>query len=526
MKYLILIGSECYHSGSFYQYFAVDICPNYHNSFTPHSVQHKSICKTLVPSIMFADWAVETRDIMSKKFAKSTEDATQLQITHPFYGSHSTLIFDVVGIQVDRSNPSRCFVHWKNTSIRDHTCWFPFNLETSENIADLECSFPDYREKLVNILPENPRDKKRCFDETIDHFANEEIIRQVNSLVYLYSHARSTRDHLLYLGLATFLGFLHDKPRKINTTGELQHMVVDIFEHDTISRDFLMEVVTHFVRIEGDSCENHEVHKRLKTIHGVGDVRASELVRLGIQDVDDLRDMLTQNRKIVPPTVTRILPFHEDLQKRIPRREVESIAHIVCAQGKTIWQDLHAEVLGSYSRGARSCGDVDMLITSPSVPSMNSSDYIERIKFLHTLVNSLKSTGVLIETMSMTKVPKTASPSVKGSVMFMGIVRIAGICRHIDIKIFPHNLLPFCQLHFVGNYRFSKALRWYTKQKGYRLSELGLRPVITPGSEEDSETDLEDSDIKPHRVDRIKTEQDTFYALRLKYVPPNLRQLS
>ena len=84
---------------------------------------------------------------------------------------------------------------------------------------------------------------------------------------------------------------------------------MEIFEHDVFSRDFLMEVVTHFVRIEGGKSENHEIHKRLKTIHGVGDVRASELAHMGIRNVDDLRDMLTQNHKVVPTTVTRVLPL-------------------------------------------------------------------------------------------------------------------------------------------------------------------------------------------------------------------------
>ena len=110
--------------------------------------------------------------------------------------------------------------------------------------------------------------------------------------------------------------------------------------------------------------------------------------------------------------------------------------------------------------------------------------------------------------------------------MFMGIVKIAGICRHLDIKVFPHDLLPFCQLHFIGNYRFSKALRWYTKQKGYRLSELGLRRITTLESGSDSETDLEDGIVKDYRVQRITTQQDIFYALRLNYVPPELRQLA
>lgn len=470
--------------------------------------------------------AIETMDIVAKKYTKSTEDASQLEVTHPVYGSKKKIIFDISCIQIDRSDSSRCFVNWENTNRNDDECWLPFNLETSENIADLECSFPDYREKLVDLIPETPSLNKRSFGEMEDEFANRHLISQVHSLNYVYSLARSIMDQIYHLALAVLLDFLHEHPVKINTIRELQDLVEDCTEHDIVSRGFLMHAVTHFVRFEDTPSQDHEVHKRLKTIHGVGDVRAAELMSIGVHDVTDLRDMLTQKNNVVPRTVTRALPFYEDLQKRIPRMEVEGIASIVRTHGKLLWKDLHSEVLGSYCRGARSCGDVDMLMTSPTHPSMNSGDYIERIQFLHNLVNSLKSTGVIMETMSMTQFPKSASHTVKGSVMFMGIVKIAGICRHLDIKVFPHNLLPFCQLHFIGNHRFSKALRWYTKQKGFRLSELGLRRIVTLDADSEDDTDLEDGDIKHHRVERIKTEQDIFYALRLRYVPPHLRQIS
>lgn len=499
------------------------ICPSYHNLLSWISVQHKNKRRTLVLFIMFADAAIELRDIVLKKFTSPVEGATQLELAHPVYWSTGPLVFDITCIKHDPNDLSRCFVSWKNTSIQDHPCWFPYDLETSENIDALETSFPDCCKKVSRILPMDSHSKKRSFDDM--SVFNQELISQLHSLLYVYSHARSTMDQLHYIAIAILLRFIHYHSAEITTINVVEHMVKGIFVHDVVSRDFIMVVVTRFLHVKEKPAETHEVHKLLKTIHGVGDVRAAELVRLGIRNVDDLRNMLTRNHKIVPLHVSRVLPFHEDLQKRIPRSEVEHIASIVKTHGKALRSDLHTEVLGSYSRGALSCGDVDLLMTSPSIPSMSKDNYIERIRFLHSLVNSLKMNGVLVETMSMTQIPKSASPTVKGSVMFMGIVKVEHTCRHIDIKIFPHDLLPFCQLHFVGNYRFSKALRWYTKQKGYRLSELGLRPLITPGSEEDSETDLEDGDIVPRRAGRIKTERDIFYALRLNYVSPEQRQL-
>jgi DNA polymerase/3'-5' exonuclease PolX len=470
-------------------------------------------------------WCIEARDIIGKKFAKSSLDSTQLEITHPNY--HGAIMFEISGIQIDPSNKTRCFVTWDNiTASHWKENWFPFNLRTSENIDDLECSFPDYHEKIVYYLPSYTTKKRRFDDMIVDDFANKNILDQINSIMHVYSFARSLMDQHHYLSLAMLMTVIHGDTVQLENTYELQEVVRDMTEHDNVAREFLLDIVTHFIQFGDNVKKNDVVLKRLKTIHGIGDVRAAELSHMGIQDVNDLRQMISQKHDIVPQTIRQILPFHEDLQKPIPRMEVETIAGIVQQHGQLIWDNLHIEILGSFSRGAMQCGDVDILITSPSFHSMSSSDYVSRIDFLHRLTESLKSTGVLVQTMRMTPYPKSLTPSAKGSAMFMGIVKVAGVYRHIDIKVFPHSLLSFCKLHFIGNYRFNKALRWYTNKKGYRLSELGLRRIVSLDSSDESDTELEDDLVREDRIERIQSEQDIFYALRLKYIPPTLRQLA
>ena len=53
------------------------------------------------------------------------------------------------------------------------------------------------------------------------------------------------------------------------------------------------------------------------------------------------------------------------------------------AHGETLWRTSHGGSCPTLVVPFH--GDVDMLMTSPSVPSMNKDDYIERIQFLHRL---------------------------------------------------------------------------------------------------------------------------------------------
>lgn len=492
-------------------------------------VQQQKYIRPTLRQKMIEDFHVELRDLLSRRFIKHPTQTPCLIMQHPIYGSSKINCLYLDAVQLQAKNDTTCFAYWKNLTLNDSKNWFPFHMQTVENLENLERHFPNYRKKIVTETNKNDiaritgRKRKQvvAFDDGFDDFSNKFIIDQVNSLTYFYSWTQSRMDQIKYLSLCTFLSYLHKIRRRLYTQDDVIDVVNEFTEHDNEGRRFLTKVAQFYIKF--DINDVNEDTKRLKTIYGVGDMRSRNLFAKGIHDIHTLRSRLDQDGSLLPSHVKRVLPYHEDLQKRIPRSEVEQIGVCIEKYAKILCPHIHVEIMGSYCRGASSCGDIDILMTCPEWPSMSATDYTKRVLFLHSLLTDLKSEGVIQETMTMTQMPKTMNPiHVKGSVMFMGVTKISDTYRHIDIKVYPHDLLPFCQLHFAGSRTFSRSMRWYTRQKGYMISELGLRKLPTQNSS-DSETELEDNDIKVHRCSNIQTEQDIFQMIRVTYVPPELR---
>lgn len=87
------------------------------------------------------------------------------------------------------------------------------------------------------------------------------------------------------------------------------------------------------------------------------------------------------------------------------------------------------------------CGDIDILITNTK--GIKKRD--EHI--LNALVDQLTTDGYLVERLGANRIAQT------GSVTYMGIFRLKkdGICRRIDLKIYPKEQYPFAILYFTGS---------------------------------------------------------------------------
>jgi DNA polymerase/3'-5' exonuclease PolX len=106
-----------------------------------------------------------------------------------------------------------------------------------------------------------------------------------------------------------------------------------------------------------------QAEKLLLGIWGVGPALAHKLVHTdGLRSIADARkhrELFTQ-RQLVG------LDLYEELQQRIPRREVEEISLIVRQELSSVAPGARMEVCGSYRRGKETCGDIDILISHDS----------------------------------------------------------------------------------------------------------------------------------------------------------------
>lgn len=83
--------------------------------------------------------------------------------------------------------------------------------------------------------------------------------------------------------------------------------------------------------------------------------------------------------------------------------------------------------------------------------------------------------------------------------------------RRIDILIADPSYYYFALLYFTGSYSFNIFMRKVALEKGYSLSEYGIKNNNTKKF-------IDTSDI-------IKSEKDIFEYLGIAYVPPNKRDI-
>lgn len=112
----------------------------------------------------------------------------------------------------------------------------------------------------------------------------------------------------------------------------------------------------------------------LVRLFGVGPVKALRLVEDGVDSIAELKRRVDagtvptlRGRPMLESDSLKCLSIVDDLELRIPRAEVEEILATVRAAAEQVYAPLKVEVTvcGSYRRGKDSCGDVDMIITTP-----------------------------------------------------------------------------------------------------------------------------------------------------------------
>lgn len=213
-------------------------------------------------------------------------------------------------------------------------------------------------------------------------------------------------------------------------------------------------------------------------VHGIGPKRANELVKMGINSIEDLRkkkEYLNDKQKIG-------LQYYEELLQKIPREEiVNHERHLKNFLKKT---DKNAEltIAGSYRRNKEESGDIDVLLKCEKRETFT--------KFIKKLVNQ----GYLVEELAL------------GNKKYNGICKLGlhGNGRRIDIMYTKPEEYPFAILYFTGSGEFNQMMRKLVNDKGYTMNEYSIKH----------------SDTK-QKVDHTFTvEKDIFDFLEMGYVEP------
>lgn len=219
-------------------------------------------------------------------------------------------------------------------------------------------------------------------------------------------------------------------------------------------------------------------------VYGIGPKKAKELVQKHkITSIDQLRE----NQELLNDKQKIGLKYYEDILKRIPRDEIDQykrellkVFNEVKTPGSTM------EIVGSYRRGAKDSGDIDIIIGNESGNS----------KIFNTFLDKLVERKIIIEVLSRGKVKSLVIGKLPGKTP-----------RRLDFLFSPPDEYSFAVLYFTGSAVFNTVMRQRALQMGYSMNEHGLYKMIDKK--------------KTNKVDILfKTEKDIFEFLKMEYKTP------
>ena len=195
-------------------------------------------------------------------------------------------------------------------------------------------------------------------------------------------------------------------------------------------------------------------------VYGAGYAQARTWISQGHQTLESLlaSASLTPQQKIG-------IEHYEHFKTRITRSEVEAHASFLRDYIAAVSPAIELTVGGSYRRGAPDCGDIDFLLTSPTLQiSALRTLLLESIIPRLFLARYLKAALATADPTTGTKWHGAAClPSSKQQVW-----------RRVDFLLVPWEEMGAALIYFTGNDIFNRSMRLLASRKGMRLNQRGL----------------------------------------------------
>lgn len=192
---------------------------------------------------------------------------------------------------------------------------------------------------------------------------------------------------------------------------------------------------------------------------------AARWVQSGYKTLDDIvkNVRLTASQKIG-------IDHYQDFASRIPRDEVKRHGDIVMSTAANLDSQLRLQILGSYRRGSKDCGDIDIMITKPGVNAQEISGLLDE------LVERLFEIGFAMCGLAMSRGRDDGSK-------WHGASKLPDVptWRRIDLLVVPWDERGAALLYFTGNDIFNRSMRLLASKKSYGLNQRGLFKDILRG---------------------------------------------
>ena len=228
----------------------------------------------------------------------------------------------------------------------------------------------------------------------------------------------------------------------------------------------------------------------------IGPVKAKELVeKHNIKSIQDLRQKVKQNPSVLNEKQKIGLKHYEDLLLKIPRSEIDRHNDYLQKVAKSLDKNMEISVVGSYRRGVKSSGDIDVIIKH-----QNDKNLIKEF------VNKLKENNYITDVLSLGGKKHAGICKIPGKIPDKTSSKIANKNRRLDILFTTKKEYPFALFYFTGSGSFNVVIRKKATELKFKLNEYGIKKI---GSND--------------YLTGIKTEKDIFKLLKVEYLEPKDR---
>ena len=256
---------------------------------------------------------------------------------------------------------------------------------------------------------------------------------------------------------------------------------------ETIIKKFKEFITTGTLRVL--EREKNDPRNIFSDIYGVGPKKANELVEK--HDIKTLDQLMEKQDSVLNNKQKIGLKYYQDILKRIPRSEIVEYEEIFKNSFDSVKSgNADFEIVGSYRRGAKTSGDIDVIVTS--------DDKKVFVDFVDDLIKKevITKDGLLsrgpTKSLVVAKLPNSDT------------------ARRVDFMYTSKQEYPFAILYFTGSKYFNTVMRGRALSMGYTLNEHGFH--------------IMDGKKKGAKFDRaFADEKEIFQFLKMVYKEPHER---
>ncbi|KAF2002810.1 hypothetical protein P154DRAFT_461715 [Amniculicola lignicola CBS 123094] len=345
--------------------------------------------------------------------------------------------------------------------------------QDSDSGTDVDSPKPTAKptKKFLHSGPSTHRSKSfnqsafQCMQPNANATSQNPNARTIQVLEEMCKYYDQMQDHWRTFAYRRGIATLRKQPTKVGTREEAAELP---FIGSRLAEKIEEIVWTDRLRKLDNTRDDptDQVLRLFLGIYGVGLSQASKWIQAGHRTLGDLvaKVKLTESQKVG-------IEHYDDFATRIPRAEVE--AHGAFVQTALCKNDsaFEATVMGSYRRGAKDSGDIDLIITKPGA----SISELRKVVF-DTLVPQLYKVGFL-------KVSLATSHRHDEGTKWHGASCLpkSKTWRRLDLLLVPEEEMGAALLYFTGNDIFNRSLRLLASKKGMRLNQRGLYKDVMRG---------------------------------------------